>query len=221
MTLVVNGLSYERNKKRLFNRLAFQVYPGEALHVLGPNGAGKTSLLQILTGLIAPLRGNILWNMRAIQQSRCFKKELLYIGHHLGVKSALTPFENLYLFLVRRGWGSGTDHSLRQIKQLAKEKIQAVLEKLDLCAYTAHPTHSLSAGQQRRLALAKLLLIKANCWILDEPFTALDAKGIHLISSLMAEQIQRGGMVIFTSHQPLFLSNGVGLKPLFLSGGGG
>ena len=219
MTLVVNGLSYERNKKRLFSELAFQVYPGEVLHVRGPNGVGKTSLLQILTGLVSPLSGSILWNEVSIQGSLCFKENLLYLSHRLGMKGVLTPFENLYLFLVRRGLKIDGGHSLSQITQAAKQKISAVLEKLDLGSCVTNQTHSLSAGQQRRLALAKLLLVEADCWILDEPFTALDSQGIHFVSSLIEEQLHRGGMVIFSSHQSLSLPK-VTIKKLFLCGSG-
>ncbi len=217
MTLEVNGLRYQRNKKPLFSDLAFQVYPGEALHVLGPNGVGKTTLLQILAGLISPLSGNILWNDVSIQRSPCFKQDLLYVSHRLGMKGVLTPFENLYLFLVRRGLKIENSHSLRQIKQVAKERINAALAKLDLASCLTNLTHCLSAGQQRRLVLAKLLLVNAHYWILDEPFTALDNKSIRLLSLLIEEQLHRGGIIIFSSHQPLSLSK-ITLKRLFLGG---
>jgi heme exporter protein A len=111
------------------------------------------------------------------------------------MKAALTPAENLYLFLARR------DLIKTKSKQKALENIKQVLEKLDLNLHAHVLTAQLSVGQQRRLVLAKLLLIKADCWILDEPFTALDKKGVALIASLIEEQRYRGGMVIFTSHQ--------------------
>lgn len=215
MTLTVNGLRYERNKKLLFDHLAFHIYPGEALHVLGPNGAGKTSLLRILTGLLAPLSGNILWNDVSIYNSLCFKKSLLYVSHRLGMKSVLTPFENLYLFLVRRGLEIDSRHSLKQIKQVVKERIRLALQKFGLSSCLSSFTHSLSAGQQRRLMLAKLLLVSADCWILDEPFTALDSKGINFVSLLIEAQLNQGGIVIFASHQPLSLPK-ITMKKLFL-----
>ncbi|MDQ8039390.1 MAG: cytochrome c biogenesis heme-transporting ATPase CcmA [Rickettsiella sp.] len=215
MTLTVNGLSYERNKTLLFHGLAFQIYSGEALHIIGPNGAGKTSLLQILTGLLLPLAGNILWNDVSIYNSSLFKKKLIYVSHKLGMKGILTPYENLYLFLVRRGLGIDSNQSFMQLKHIAKKKIDRVLEKLDLSAYKTSLTNSLSAGQQRRLALAKLLLVEANCWILDEPFTSLDSKGTNFFSLLIEQHLQSGGVVIFTSHQSLSLSEKV-LKRLCL-----
>ncbi|MES2998800.1 MAG: heme ABC exporter ATP-binding protein CcmA [Pseudomonadota bacterium] len=217
MTLTVNGLSYERNKKLLFNQLSFEVSSGEALHIVGPNGAGKTSLLQILTGLISPLHGEILWKGVSILNSASFKKNLLYISHKLGMKSTLTPFENLYLFLLRRGV-ERVGQSFRQIKQCIRDNIVNALLTLDLASYSKTLTGLLSVGQQRRLLFAKLLLVRADCWILDEPFTALDIKGIHFVSLLIEEQLRVGGIVIFTSHQSFSLSK-IAIKRFFLDGG--
>jgi heme exporter protein A len=214
MRLVVNGLSYARNKKLLFKRLTFQVSSGEALHILGPNGAGKTSLLQVLIGLIPALSGKVLYNGMATRHSPDFKKNLLYISHRQGMKHILTPFENLYLFLLQRGF-SAPYQSLQQMKRTIEGTICQVLQKLDLAAYCKTLTASLSAGQRQRLQLAKLLLVKADCWVLDEPFTALDKAGIQFISLLIEEQLSHGGMVIFTSHQPLSLASGK-LQQLFL-----
>jgi heme exporter protein A len=196
IVLVAEGLSYERNKRVLFKRLAFQLYSGQILHIIGANGTGKTTLLQVLAGLLVPLNGDVSWHGVSIDKNTVhFKENLLYINHRLGMNTALTPVENLFLFLTRRG--------LIKIKtqQKALENIKQVLEKLDLNLHTNVLTAQLSMGQQRRLVLAKLLLIKADCWILDEPFTALDKKGVALIASLMEAQRYRGGMVIFTSHQ--------------------
>jgi heme exporter protein A len=215
MTLTVRGLSYERNNKLLLNQLTFEATSGEALHILGPNGVGKTSLLQILTGLVLPLEGQILWKGIPAAISPSFKKSLLYISHRLGMKGTLTPFENLYLFLLRRGVGQAAQ-SFRQIKQCAKESIVDALLKFDLAPHSKTLTGLLSFGQQRRLLLAKLLLVKTDCWILDEPFTALDSKGIHFVSVLIKEQLQRGGIVIFTSHQSFSLLT-IAMKRLFLN----
>ncbi len=213
MTLAVKGLRYERNETVLFAELSFQADPGEALHIIGPNGIGKTSLLQVLTGLVPPLSGDVLWNDVSIHDSQLFKKNLIYVSHKLGMKGVLTPVENLYLLLVRRGLEG--NQSLGQRKQAALKNIVYVLEKLDLGSYLKRLTNSLSVGQQRRLALAKLLLIKADCWILDEPFTALDRKGIHFTSLLIKKQLQQGGLVIFTSHQAFALLD-INIKTIFL-----
>lgn len=198
--LVAHGLSYKRNKKVLFKQLAFQLYSGQVLHIIGANGSGKTTLLQILAGLLVPLSGNVSWHGVSIDKNIIhFAKNLLYINHRLGMKMVLTPAENLYLFLTRR------DLVKIKTKQKALENIKQVLEKLDLNLHADVLTAQLSVGQQRRLVLAKLLLIKADCWILDEPFTALDKKGVTLVASLIEEQRRQGGMVIFTSHQSDYL----------------
>lgn len=193
--LTANGLSYQRNKRTLFKQLTFQLCSGQALHIVGANGSGKTTLLQILTGLIPALSGSVMWHGNPIENQMAFKQELLYINHRLGMKTILTPTENLFLFLTRRNLIN------MKTKQKVVNNIQQVLERLNLNLYSNSVTGQLSVGQQRRLILAKLLLIKADCWILDEPFTALDKNGIALVSSLMDEQKHRGGLVIFTSHQ--------------------
>lgn len=214
IVLVAYGLSYEHNKKMLFKHLAFQLYSGQILHIIGANGSGKTTLLRILAGLLVPLSGNVNWHGVSIDKNIAhFKENLLYINHRLGMKAALTPVENLYLFLTRRGLIK------TKTQQKALEDIKQVLEKLELNHQANVLTAQLSMGQQRRLVLAKLLLIKADCWILDEPFTALDKKGITLIASLMEEQRYRGGMVIFTSHQSDYALQ-TGVKNIFLDANG-
>lgn len=208
--LTVDGLSYARNSRVLFKQLTFQLFPGQILHVVGANGSGKTTLLQILTGLRIPLTGKVMWNGILIEKnSTNFTENLLYVNHRLGMKSALTPVENLYLCLARRN----LIH--KQSKQKAVHDIHQILEQLDLkdCAETL--LAQLSMGQQRRLSLAKLLLIKADCWILDEPFTSLDKAGIAFLSSLMEKQSARGGAIAFTSHQAAY-SSLTEIKTIFL-----
>ena len=208
--LTVDGLSYVRNSRVLFKQLTFQLFPGQILHIVGANGSGKTTLLQILTGLRIPLTGKVMWNGILIEKnSTNFTENLLYVNHRLGMKSALTPIENLYLCLARRN----LIH--KQSKQKAIHDIYQILEQLDLkdCAETL--LTQLSVGQQRRLNLARLLLIKADCWILDEPFTSLDKSGIAFLSSLMEKHSARGGAIAFTSHQAAYSSH-TEIKTIFL-----
>jgi heme exporter protein A len=212
--LVVHGLSYQRNNRVLFKQLAFQLYAGQVLHIIGANGSGKTTLLQILAGLLAPLSGKVRWHGVAIDKNVAhFTANLLYLNHRLGMKMTLTAAENLYLFLVRR------DLINAKSQQKALGDIKQILEKFDLNLHADVLTAQLSLGQQRRLVLAKLLLIKADCWILDEPFTALDKKGIALVASLIEKQSAQGGIVIFTSHQSDYALQ-TEVKKIFLDASG-
>lgn len=193
--LTADELSYARNKRVLFKQITFQLIPGQILHIVGANGSGKTTLLQILTGLRIPLTGTVMWKGIPIKKNNVnFTQNLLYTNHHLGMKAALTPIENLYLCLARRN----LIHA--QSKKKMIHDIYHILEQLDLKDCAKSVLAQLSMGQQRRLSLAKLLLIQAECWILDEPFTSLDKAGIALLLSLMEKQSVRGGGIIFTSH---------------------
>lgn len=208
--LTVDGLSYERNKRMLFKQITFQLFPGQILHIVGANGSGKTTLLQILTGLRIPLTGKVMWNGISIDKnSTDFTDNLLYVNHRLGMKSALNPVENLYLCLTRRNLIHQQD------KEKIVDDIQRLLARLNLKNYADTLLAQLSTGQQRRLSLAKLLLIKADCWILDEPFTALDKGGISLLSSLIEKQSARGGVIVFTSHSSAY-SIHADIKRIFL-----
>ena len=208
--LTVEELSYERNNRILFKQLTFQLFPTQILHIVGANGSGKTTLLQILTGLRIPLSGKVMWNGIAIKRNNInFTNNLLYVNHRLGMKSALSPTENLYLCLARRN----LIH--KQSKRKTIHVIHQILDQLDLKDCSDSLVTQLSAGQQRRLSLAKLLLIKADCWILDEPFTSLDSAGIAFLSSLMEKQSARGGVIVFSSHQAMY-SFSLEIKNFFL-----
>lgn len=198
--LTVDELSYARNKRILFKQVSFQLFPGQILHVIGANGSGKTTLLQILTGLRIPLTGKVMWKGIPIDKNNSnFTENLLYINHHLGMKASLTPIENLYLFLARRN----VIHT--PSKKEVINGICRMLEKLNLKDCSENVLARLSMGQQRRVSLAKLLLIQADCWILDEPFTSLDDAGIAFMLSLMEKHSIRGGCIVFTSHLTNYL----------------
>ncbi len=208
--LTVAGLTYRRHKRVLFKQLNFQLVQGQILHIVGSNGSGKTTLLELLTGLRRPLTGEVMWKGIPIKKNNVnFTEALLYINHRLGMKSALNSIENLYLELIRRNLIDA------QSKQKVFHAIYRILEQVNLknCAETI--VAQLSLGQQRRLSLARLLLIEADCWILDEPFTSLDKQGIKLLASLMEKQSERGGIIIFTSH-PFACSLKREIKKIFL-----
>jgi len=190
-TLEVKKLYCERDQRTLLGGLSFVINTGEIIQIEGQNGSGKTTLLRILSGLLDNYEGDIFWNHQAIDEVRTdYYQALLYVGHLAGVKAMLSPEENLQ-------WMSRLDPSLTKLS------IYEALEKVGLYGYEDVPCHSLSAGQQRRVGLARLYLSQAPLWILDEPFTALDKKGVAEKEALIADHVHQGGMVILTTHHEL------------------
>ena len=193
--LEVNNLFCECDERILFDKLHFNIKAGEVLQIEGQNGSGKTTLLRILSGLLDAFEGDILWEKKPLDEVReSYYQAMLYVGHLAGVKAALSPEENL-------AW------MIRLSPHLNKLTIYQALEKVGLYGFEDVPCHSLSAGQQRRVGLARLYLSSAPLWILDEPFTALDKKGVVEKESLIAEHVSRGGMVILTTHHELNIPN--------------
>lgn len=193
--LQVHNLSFERNQESLFNRIDFSLAPGEALQITGSNGCGKTTLLKILCGLLPPSEGEIHWQGQRIQERRAiYQSAIQYLGHLPGVRSGLTVSENLEW--ANALWGS-TSAGL----------IEETLARMGLAEHKNSFVHLLSAGQQRRLLFAKLLLAKVPLWLLDEPFTALDHTGVTWVKELMIAHLAQGGLLVFTSHQPFVLPN--------------
>jgi len=199
--LTATSLSCVRGERRLFAGLDLAVGPGEWLHVQGENGAGKTSLLRILASLSPPTEGEIRWQGEPVKAlGEDYHRALLFLGHHGAVKEDLTPFENLTL--AAQLDGSLLDET-DALKALARFGLRG---REDLAV------RFLSAGQKRRVLLARLAVRKAALWILDEPFTALDVKAVDMLSGLIAEHVAGGGMAILTSHQNMPLPNGRVLK---------
>jgi len=184
-----------RGSRRLFSALTFRLAPGAMLWVLGPNGSGKTSLLRLLCGLIRPETGSVRWRGEDVRASReSFHADLLYIGHAAAIKDDLSSRENLRYALAQSGVRASADD------------VDGALRELGLAEREQIPARALSQGQRRRVALARLALgADKLLWILDEPFTALDAQAVRIVQSRMARQLERGGCVVFTSHQEVDL----------------
>ncbi|AFV84449.1 ATP binding protein of heme exporter A [Alteromonas mediterranea DE1] len=186
------GLTCSKRDRTLFEGLSLVVNTGELLYLRGPNGAGKTSLLRILTGLSAPESGAVSYNGMDIAEDKTdYYRDLFYLGHKSGTNGSLSALDNLSFWLAQ--------HST----SVQENVLYDVLAKVGLVGLEDVPVRYLSAGQQRRVALSRLWLKPAKVWVLDEPFTALDVKGIHLLETSMKEHVSRGGLIITTSHQPL------------------
>ena len=184
-------LSCVRDERTLFSGLSFTIEPGEMVQIEGRNGAGKTSLLRILAGLSSPEAGEVRWQgVNTRRQRDVFHQQLLYLGHQPGVKSVLTAYENLAFYQSVNGTASA-------------DAIYQALENVGLLGYEDVTVAQMSAGQQRRVALARLWLSDAPLWILDEPLTAIDKQGVSTLIELFEQHAQRGGMVLLTTHQDL------------------
>jgi heme exporter protein A len=178
--LAVDSLVLERGGRRLLTDFNLRVGAGELVLIEGDNGSGKTSLLRSLAGLAR-------YGYTGTIERRA--DSILYLGHKPGLKGLLTPRENLAWYCRSQGLGSGG--------------IDAALAAVDLVGFEDVLCHNLSAGQQRRVNLARLYLPAAPLWLLDEPFTAIDRAGVAALVQILVRQVEQGGAVVMTSHQPL------------------
>ena len=192
--LEARSLSCVRGTRLLFEHINLRVAPGEVFQVCGANGAGKTSLLRLLCGLTLPERGEILWGGLPISADLArYHGQLAYVGHTPGLKFDLTARENLEVTLAMQPARDQAD-------------LDQVLERVGLSSSAHIICRHLSAGQRRRVAIARLHLTSASLWILDEPLSAIDAEGVSDIESILIAHLEAGGMVIFTSHQAIELA---------------
>lgn len=206
--LEVTQIACVRGSRRLFDGLSFRLESQQALRVLGENGSGKTSLLRIVAGLAPAENGDVSWSGRRIAQlGEDYRRQLAYLGHANGLKDDLSPVENLGQALALAGVDAKAD------------EIRESLRRQGLEAAADLPVKVLSQGQKRRAALARLRFCAGKpLWILDEPFAALDAAAVAGLAATLAEQLGRGGMVLFTTHQEVGLP-GVSLRSVDLGVG--
>lgn len=193
--LKVTELACIRDDRILFSELGFTLNSGEVLLLEGRNGSGKTSLLRILCSIRLPDEGTVWWCNEDIQSlGPDYHAHLNYIGHRDGIKHELTAQENLRM---ARALGSPD----------ARWTIDQALDRFGLYGFEDVPARNLSAGQQRRVALSRLLITHAPLWILDEPFTSLDRHGIQAFEAIMDQHTRGGGMIVLTTHHKVRLSD--------------
>ncbi|KAB0550315.1 cytochrome c biogenesis heme-transporting ATPase CcmA [Pseudomonas argentinensis] len=185
--LEATALSCERDWRLLFENLDISLDSGQMLQVSGPNGSGKTSLLRVLAGLRPATSGTVRVKGQPLVSRSA---DLLWIGHAAGIKGLLSAEENLaWLCALHR--------------PASRAQIWQALEAVGLRGFEDVPCHTLSAGQQRRVALARLYLDSPPLWILDEPFTALDKQAVSQLEDHLAEHCREGGLVVLTTHHSL------------------
>lgn len=192
--LEAHDLAGHRGTTRLFSGLTFRVPSGTALMVSGRNGTGKTTLLRMLAGLTVPAAGEIRWRGASVGPfAQAMRADALFAGHATAVKDELTAEENVASLVALAG------------EPIATAAIRRALDEVALDRQRTLPARVLSAGQRRRIGLVRLRLVRRTLWLLDEPFTALDNAGSELLSSFVKAHVERGGVAVVATHQPLGL----------------
>ena len=190
------NLGCVRGNRRLFRDLNFSLSRGGLLELRGPNGGGKTSLLRIICGLATPAEGEVRWNSTNIRRLREeYSASIAYVGHLNAAKDELTALENLVVSERVAG------------NKLTTAQAENALERAGLSNQRHLAARLLSAGQRRRLALARLMASRASLWILDEMLTSLDDAGVALARDLITNHLAQGGLTIFATHQDLNLAS--------------
>jgi len=196
MNITPDGLSVEkvhvwRGDRHVLRGVSLEVHPGELMHVSGPNGTGKTTLLRVVSGLLRPEKGSIAWQGRSIAATAAeYQSALAYASHEPALKSDLTALENLRFTVGLK-------------RRVTAAELRSSLERTGVANCADLPARVLSAGQRRRVAMARVLAFQADLWLLDEPYTNLDASGSSLLSALLAEHVGQGGVALVVAHHDL------------------
>jgi heme exporter protein A len=199
MNMSPDGLSVDkvhvwRGDRHVLQGVSTQIRRGELLHVSGPNGAGKTTLLRVISGLLRPEQGVVTWLGRSIVQHRGdYQAALAYSAHEPALKGDLTALENLRF-------------SVGLKRRSMPQELRGALERAGVGACADLPARVLSAGQRRRVSLARVVAMQASVWLLDEPYANLDAAGSELVSELLQAHVAAGGLALVVAHRDLALA---------------
>jgi heme exporter protein A len=192
--LAVDRVHVWRGDRHVLRGVGFEVAAGEALHVHGANGTGKTTLLRVVTGLMRPEQGTVSWRGTGIHKDRAaYLAAMTYASHEPALKGELTALENLRFAVGMK-------------RRVTEAELGDALQRVGVAACADLPARVLSAGQRRRVALARVLALRAELWLLDEPFTNLDARGTQLLTELIEEHLAGGGLALIVAHQELRLA---------------
>jgi heme exporter protein A len=195
--LAVDDIHVWRGDRHVLKGVSLRLGPGELLHIAGPNGAGKSTLLRVICGLLRPEQGAVSWAGIAIADNpAAYHAALAYASHEPALKADLTALENLRFAVGLK-------------RRVADAQLQAALFEAGVAACAELPARVLSAGQRRRVALARVLAVQAALWLLDEPYTNLDASGAELLSRLLERHVDGGGSALIVAHQTLVLDRPV------------
>ncbi len=196
MNTVAEGLRVEkvhvwRGDRHVLKGVSLSLAPRQMLHIRGPNGSGKTTLLRVVCGLLRPEQGEVSWNGHSISGVRLeYQAALAYASHEPALKGDLTALENLRFAVGLK-------------RQVSTQELRDSLEQTGVAGCADLPARVLSAGQRRRVAMARVLAMSASLWLLDEPFTNLDAAGTAVMSALLRSHVERGGAALVVAHHDL------------------
>jgi heme exporter protein A len=196
MNTVANGLGVDkvhvwRGDRHVLQGVSLLAAPGELVHVSGPNGTGKTTLLRVITGLLQPEQGRVSWCGQDIGRFRSeYLERLAYLSHEPALKGDLTALENLKF-------------SVGLKRRVGSDELGEHLSRTGVAQCAHLPARVLSAGQRRRVAMARVLAVRASLWLLDEPFTNLDVQGSALVSQLLLAHVREGGLAVVVAHHDL------------------